>query len=896
MNKFPIKIVILFSIAFLNIGIITIKSQSNACNRSVDSLELIKFYQNYDGNHWIDKTNWLINGKSINTWKGVKLNAQGCVISLALPNNNLVGNLIDPKIENLKVLNLSKNKIEGPILDFKNMPLLDTLILSENKISGSLPDFKNLSTLDNLDLSLNEISGNLPDFSNFPNIGTIILDDNHISGEIPDFNNMKKLNTLWLWGNSLSGKIPDFSNLPELGSFYINRNKFEGNVPVFTKIPKMWFLGLGENKFSGTIPEFVNMPKLFQLDISDCNLSGPIPSFNLPNLATLYLRINHLTGPFPDLSKCNKIGFIDLGTNELSGSIPDMSNYPNLSSVWIGNNNFSGPIPNTPFIKWFIFSRNQFTFSDILASGQTSPTYYYYPQKDFYYDTSIQIQKNNSLSIDLKIDNDLKDNIYKVYILKNDFLYFQWQQDSNKIVFKNPQAAQAGRYIIRVTNPRLPSLILSSKTISLRVCDTQKDSNELVKLYNSTGGTNWTNNTNWLVPNKPFNTWYGIKTNNLGCIQKIDLSDNNLKGNLPLLDLNTLDTAIFENNQIDGAIPDLKIPFIKVLNLSQNLLTGELPIELNNWNNIQNLNVSKNQLEGGVPPDLGDLCDLRSLRVNDNKLTGELPDRLTMLTNLQIGEVDFGNNDIDSLNNKMIWFCPFGDSIFRANPSYDRFLGICNVKCNGNEFQSLKDFPWIVDTIEKINCKNNNCELTEAHSGFVDVRGVKVFYTFTRCYTTVGPPSIYDDEVKFYDCGGHLLERVTYNSDKNFNTSYGAMNIDIYSDLKFDILWRCGQILNLNTDTKDQRPKYKESEFIKDFKIACSPNPSSEWVVCDLSEFKLNNSVLKISNYLGQNFTAPYTMSQSQLELNVSNLEGGMYIISIWSDNQFYTSKMIIQK
>ncbi|MBK8737347.1 MAG: Two component regulator three Y domain protein, partial [Saprospiraceae bacterium] len=39
------------------------------------------------------------------------------------------------------------------------------------------------------------------------------------------------------------------------------------------------------------------------------------------------------------------------------------------------------------------------------------------------------------------------------------------------------------------------------------------DSLELVKLYNSLDGPNWTNKTNWLVPGKSIDTWYGIKLN-----------------------------------------------------------------------------------------------------------------------------------------------------------------------------------------------------------------------------------------------------------------------------------------------------------------------------------------------------------------------------------------------
>ncbi len=877
-------------------GWISLSAQSGtmACNRAMDSLELVKFYNNFDGKNWKDNTNWLINGRPINTWKGVRLNPQGCVVSIILEDNNLRGSMIDPVLGNLKILKLSQNSIGGSVLNFANMPLLDTLILNDNLLSGSLPDFNNLANLRNLELGLNQITGKIPDFSNLPNLATLDLGDNLLNGEIPDFSNLKKLGTLWLDGNQLGGNIPDFSNLPELGSLYLGRNSFSGNLPVFTKLPEMWFLSLSDNDFTGSIPNYVNMPMLWLLDLSGCKLTGEIPDFDLPNLSSLRLRENQLSGPIPRFSKATNLGFLELSTNKLTGSIPDFSNLPELNSVWLYDNCLSGPIPNTPFVKWFHFEDNKFTFSDILASGKKSPTYYYSGQKDFYKDTVIMVAKGNPLTIDLGIDRNITDNKYTLFLVRNDLYYFNRDQDSNKIFFPNPQVTDAGRYEVRVTNPGLPQLQLWSETISLRVCDRQKDSSELVRLYNATGGPNWTNRNNWLVANKPISSWYGIKTNHLGCVQSIELSNNNLQGSLPLIDLNTLDTAIFENNKLSGRIPEVKIPFIKNLNLSQNQLSGGLPKELNNWDNIQNLNVSKNQISGGVPPDLGDLCDLRSLKVNDNNFSGELPDRLTMLTNLEVGEVDFGNNKIDSLNNKMIWFCPYGDSIFRSNPTYDRFLGICNVKCNGREFGSLKDFTWIVDTIEKLDCKISTCELTEAQAGFVDVRGVKVFFTLSRCYSIVGPPATYDTEVKFYDCGGHLLERVKLSSGKSFDIDYGSMTLDQFEKLVYDIKWQCGGTLNVTTGTRDQSPSGKSDHNAGILNLVCSPNPASVVIFCETNDV-LNVKTLQVFDQLGRKYQLKSNILNDRLMLELNSLSPGIYFISIMGERQHYTGKIYIQ-
>ena len=150
---------------------------------------------------------------------------------------------------------------------------------------------------------------------------------------------------------------------------------------------------------------------------------------------------------------------------------------------------------------------------------------------------------------------------------------------SNTYTFKNLQTKDAGRYTVKVTNPSLPLLTLESNTISIKVCNVQQDSSELVNLYSGTSGANWTNKTNWLQPGKPISTWHGISTTAEGCVRSINLDNNNLIGSIPALDLNTLDTLILSNNTLSGNIPELKIPFIKYINMRNNVLV-DLAFEL----------------------------------------------------------------------------------------------------------------------------------------------------------------------------------------------------------------------------------------------------------------------------------------------------------------------------
>ena len=57
-----------------------------------------------------------------------------------------------------------------------------------------------------------------------------------------------------------------------------------------------------------------------------------------------------------------------------------------------------------------------------------------------------------------------------------------------------------------------------------------EDSLSLVSLFDSAGGVNWDNNTNWLTGN--VNTWYGITVEN-NRVTNISLGYNSLLGSIP---------------------------------------------------------------------------------------------------------------------------------------------------------------------------------------------------------------------------------------------------------------------------------------------------------------------------------------------------------------------------
>ncbi|KAF8659731.1 hypothetical protein HU200_058191 [Digitaria exilis] len=80
------------------------------------------------------------------------------------------------------------------------------------------------------------------------------------------------------------------------------------------------------------------------------------------------------------------------------------------------------------------------------------------------------------------------------------------------------------------------------------------------------------------------------------------------------------------------------------IDMSNNLLSGEIPAELTNLKGLQLLNLSRNNLSGGIPADIGNLKDLESLDLSCNELSGHIPDSLSSLTFLS--SLNLSNNQL----------------------------------------------------------------------------------------------------------------------------------------------------------------------------------------------------------------------------------------------------------
>ncbi|KAL9329438.1 hypothetical protein ACSQ67_004441 [Phaseolus vulgaris] len=128
----------------------------------------------------------------------------------------------------------------------------------------------------------------------------------------------------------------------------------------------------------------------------------------------------------------------------------------------------------------------------------------------------------------------------------------------------------------------------------------------------------------------------------------IDLSSNNLRGNIPssITMLDTLQVLILSSNQLKGEIPYSIGDLISLKNLSldSNSFSGSLPDSLSAIPGLVHLDLSSNQLNGTIPAFISQMSNLKHLNLANNLLRGVLPFNSTFIDKLQVFKVGGNGN------------------------------------------------------------------------------------------------------------------------------------------------------------------------------------------------------------------------------------------------------------
>ncbi|KAI3952920.1 hypothetical protein MKX01_028612 [Papaver californicum] len=391
----------------------------------------------------------------------------------------------------------------------------------------------------------------------------------------------------------LSGKLNrGLEKLENLQSLSLAHNNFTGNLsPHFSHITTLQNLDLSNNKFSGRIPVEFNLSSFRFLDFSGNSLTGEIPDSLFQNCLSLsYISFsdNLLEGLVPySLQKCVSLANLNFSNNHLSGNI-DFANgiwtLRKLRILDLSNNGFSGFIPNGVYVLHIL--------KEVHLQGN---------------------QFSGSLPGDFGLCPHL-----------------------THLDFSNN--------LFTGTVPTLLQRLKSVRFFSL-------SNNKL------TGGfPKWISNMYSLqYLDFSSNAFSGNIPESLGDLQSLNylsLSDNQLSGSIPksLFELG-LKEVYLSRNHLTGSIPpgsSRMLESVLALDLSQNKLTGVIPVEMGLSSHLQYLNISWNELHSTLHLEQGYFPELSMLDLRNNAIYGSIPEDLCESKDLAILQLD-GNSMTGSI-------------------------------------------------------------------------------------------------------------------------------------------------------------------------------------------------------------------------------------------------------
>jgi hypothetical protein len=134
-------------------------------------------------------------------------------------------------------------------------------------------------------------------------------------------------------------------------------------------------------------------------------------------------------------------------------------------------------------------------------------------------------------------------------------------------------------------------------------------------------------------------------------ISVLRLSTNNLLGNLPVVFRSTLRELDVSKNLFGGQIPQgfFNWPGLTFLDMSANRFNGRIPGNLNNLTSLQHLNLAKNIFYMNPFPNISSLQQLEYLNISACSLTGPIPVEIFNLENMKV---------LDTSHNILIGYIP----------------------------------------------------------------------------------------------------------------------------------------------------------------------------------------------------------------------------------------------
>ncbi|XXG65973.1 hypothetical protein AAC387_Pa05g3544 [Persea americana] len=376
---------------------------------------------------------------------------------------------------------------------------------------------------------------------------------------------------------------------------------------------------------------FANLTMLFKLSMSNNLITGKFPN-NIADFKNIkYLDIsNNLffsTLP-PEIGKLQSIKNLSLAGNNFSGSIPNsIGGLISIRSLDLSRNAFSGSLPSSLTNLKSLISLN------LSCNGFTKkiPT-------GFEQIPNLQVLDLNQ--------NQFEGGIDEKFLLLSSAVHVDFS--SNLL---SSSGSQKQKFLLGISdcieylnlsNNKLTGSLINGGGLpslgSLKVLDLSDNQLsgelpgfefaydlEILRLGN--------NRFSGFIPN-------GLLEGDSLVLSELDLSANNLSGPISMIMSSTLRILNLSSNAISGELP-LLVGSCTVLDLSNNLLTGNLSVIAKWGDSIEFLDLSHNNLAGSFPEATSEFLRLNYLNLSSNSLVSSLPTVLTQYPKLVVLDLSF---------------------------------------------------------------------------------------------------------------------------------------------------------------------------------------------------------------------------------------------------------------